>query len=76
MLLIKNDPKYNEQWPRPLVPYQRVYGVDEPQRLEPVANDGQRSPAPARGNAVRTGRHVEPLQARDRFRTARCSRAA
>src|SRR5262249_19632681 len=21
MLLIKNDPKYNEQWPRPLVPY-------------------------------------------------------
>src|SRR5262249_52822330 len=30
MLLIKNDPKYHEQWPRPLVPYRRIYGVDEP----------------------------------------------
>ena len=30
MLLIKNDPKFNEQWPRALVPYQRIYGVDEP----------------------------------------------
>ena len=30
MLLIKNDPKYNEQWPRPLVPYKRIYGVEEP----------------------------------------------
>ncbi len=33
MLLVKNDPQFNEQWPRPLVTYQRVYGVDEPQRL-------------------------------------------
>jgi hypothetical protein len=40
MLLIKNDPKYNEQWPRPLVPYKRVYGVDEPQKLPPHRNDG------------------------------------
>ena len=30
MRLIKNDPKYNEQWPRALVPYQRIYGVAEP----------------------------------------------
>ena len=28
MLLIKNDPQYNEQWPRALVPYQRIHGVD------------------------------------------------
>ena len=35
MLLIKNDPKYNEQWPRALVPYKRIYGVDEPARLPP-----------------------------------------
>src|SRR5262249_7860371 len=35
MVLIKNDPKYNEQWPRPLVPYRRIYGVDEPARLTP-----------------------------------------
>lgn len=42
--LIKNDPKYNEQWPRALVPYQRIYGVVEPQRIQPVANDGSQSP--------------------------------
>ncbi len=40
MLLVKNDPKYNEQWPRPLVPYQRIYGVDEPARLPSLRNDG------------------------------------
>jgi len=44
MLLIKNDPRYNEQWPRALVPYQRVHGVAEPARLTPLANDGKRSP--------------------------------
>ncbi|HXG09542.1 MAG TPA: hypothetical protein VNK04_07115, partial [Gemmataceae bacterium] len=33
MLLIKNDPNYNEQWPRALVPYKRIYGIDEPPRL-------------------------------------------
>jgi hypothetical protein len=41
MLLIKNDPKYNEQWPRPLVPYKRIYGIDEPARLPVVGNDGK-----------------------------------
>jgi hypothetical protein len=44
MLLIKNDPKYHEQWPRPLVPYKRIYGVDEPRRLAPLANDSKQSP--------------------------------
>lgn len=44
MLLIKNDPKYNESWPRPLVPYKRIYGVKEPLYLPPLANDGKRSP--------------------------------
>ncbi len=39
MLLIKNDPNYNEQWPRPLVPYERIYGVKQPQQLV-HANDG------------------------------------
>ncbi len=43
MLLIKNDPKYNEQWPRPLVPYQRVYGIAEPTALPALRNDGQLS---------------------------------
>jgi len=40
MLLIKNDPHYNEQWPRALVPYQRIYGTSEPTVLKPLANDG------------------------------------
>ncbi|MDZ4781995.1 MAG: hypothetical protein SGJ19_17240, partial [Planctomycetia bacterium] len=44
MLLIKNDPKFNEQWPRALVSYERIYGVKEPVKLKPVANDGKRSP--------------------------------
>lgn len=41
MLLIKDDPNYNEQWPRPLVPYERVMGVKEPKQLV-HKNDGQR----------------------------------
>jgi hypothetical protein len=42
MLLIKNDPRYNEQWPRAVVPYKRIYGVDEPASL-PFANTGKQS---------------------------------
>ena len=41
MLLVKNDPKYHEQWPRALVSYKRIYGVDVPARLSPLANDGK-----------------------------------
>jgi hypothetical protein len=44
MLLIKNDPKYNEQWPRALVTYKRIHGVAEPKPLAPLANDGKLSP--------------------------------
>ncbi len=43
LLLIKNDPKYNEQWPRAVVPYKRVHGIDEPKKLAPLANDGSLS---------------------------------
>jgi mono/diheme cytochrome c family protein len=41
MLLIKNDPKYHEQWPRALVPYKRIHGIEEPKKLAPLANDGK-----------------------------------
>ena len=44
MRLIKNDPAYNEQWPRAVVPYERIYGVTEPARLPAVANDGRSNP--------------------------------
>jgi hypothetical protein len=40
MLLIKNDPKFNEQWPRALVPYKRIHGIAEPKKRLPLANDG------------------------------------
>jgi hypothetical protein len=43
MLLIKNDPNYNECWPRALVPYQRIYDMKEPNMLARLANDGKRS---------------------------------
>ena len=43
MLLIKNDPKYNEQWPRPVVPYKRIYGAREPRQLPIHRNDGKQS---------------------------------
>jgi hypothetical protein len=41
--LIKNDPNYNECWPRALVPYKGIYGIDEPRFLPRLANDGTRS---------------------------------
>jgi hypothetical protein len=43
MLLIKNDPKYQELWPRALVPYRRIHGIDEPPLLV-HRNDGKKSP--------------------------------
>ena len=44
MRLIKNDPNYNEQWPRAVVSYERIYGIKEPATISPVANDGSLSP--------------------------------
>ncbi len=43
MRLIKNDPEYNECWPRAVVPYKRIYGIDEPVNLPRFANDGKLS---------------------------------
>jgi hypothetical protein len=42
--LIELDPKYNAQWPRALVPYKRIYGIDEPKKLPWLPNDGRLSP--------------------------------
>lgn len=44
MRRIKNDPRYNEQFPRAVVPYQRIYGIKEPATIPPLANDGSLSP--------------------------------
>lgn len=37
---IKNDPAYNEAWPRALVPYSAVHGVAEPVEIPWLPNDG------------------------------------
>ncbi|MFN7917484.1 MAG: hypothetical protein U0Q55_19210 [Vicinamibacterales bacterium] len=33
LVLLKNDPAYNEIWPKPVVPYRAIYGIDEPPDL-------------------------------------------
>lgn len=40
LVLIKNDPNYNEAWPRAVVPYHDVHGVDQPDVLPWLPNDG------------------------------------
>ncbi|MGH7786221.1 MAG: hypothetical protein ACRERC_05105, partial [Candidatus Binatia bacterium] len=40
LTLIKNDPAYNESWPRAVVSYQAVHGVAEPDPLPWLPNDG------------------------------------
>lgn len=40
LVLIKNDPAYNEQWPKALVPYQSIYGIEKPVELPWLPNDG------------------------------------
>ncbi|MCE9533377.1 MAG: hypothetical protein K8T89_19970 [Planctomycetes bacterium] len=43
MRLIKNDPKFNEQWPRAVVSYERIHGIKEPKTLPSLKNDGKLS---------------------------------
>ncbi|MGH8172677.1 MAG: TolB family protein, partial [Rhodanobacteraceae bacterium] len=40
LVLIKNDPQYNEAWPRALVPYGTVHGVAAPDQLAWLPDDG------------------------------------
>ena len=65
LLLIKNDPRYNEQWPRALVPYRRIYGITEPKRVAPSGQRWQAVAQPSGGDAIWPGRDVEPVQARE-----------
>jgi hypothetical protein len=44
LILLKNDPAYNEAWPRAVVPYRSVHGVDAPARLPWLPNDGALRP--------------------------------
>lgn len=45
LVLIKNDPLYNEHQPRPLVPYQAIYGMAQPAILPWLPNDGTLEPS-------------------------------
>ena len=40
LVKVKNDPNYNEIWPRPVVPYKRIYGIDKPSSNPPVGEFG------------------------------------
>ena len=40
LIELKNDPLYNEAWPRPVVPYSAIHGMAEPAELEWLPNDG------------------------------------
>ena len=40
LLLIKNDPNYNEAWPRAVVPWQAIHGTPEPAKRAWLPNDG------------------------------------
>lgn len=40
LVLIKNDPNYNEQFPRAVVPYAAIHGVREPANIAWLPNDG------------------------------------
>jgi len=44
LVLIKNDPDYNEAWPRALTPYSAVHGIPEPADLPWLPNDGSVHP--------------------------------
>lgn len=60
-----NDPNYNEQWPRPVVPYSDIYGVDQPQPLAWHSNDGSsgleaNTPFALIGSSSLTARETDP----------------
>jgi hypothetical protein len=40
LVLLKNDPQYNEAWPRAVVTYQAVHGIPEPTLIPWLPNDG------------------------------------
>jgi hypothetical protein len=44
LILIKNDPNYNEAWPRAVVPWNAVHATDEPVELPWLPNDGTDHP--------------------------------
>lgn len=44
LVLLKNDPNYNEAWPRAVVPWRAVHGTTEPHEFRWLPNDGTAHP--------------------------------
>ena len=44
LVLLKNNPAYNEAWPRAVVPYAAVHGIAAPVDLPWLPNDGTTPP--------------------------------
>jgi hypothetical protein len=44
LVVLKNDPAYNEAWPRAVVPWSAIHGTEEPARLSWLPNDGATHP--------------------------------
>ncbi len=44
LIELKNDPRYNEAWPRAVVPYRAVHGVEQPIEIPWLPNDGSLHP--------------------------------
>jgi hypothetical protein len=51
LVLIKNDPNYNEVWPRAVVTYRAIHNVDQPTELPWLPNDGAAHAALPAGTA-------------------------
>ena len=75
LILIKNDPNYNEMWPRAVIPYQDVHGVSAPSLIRPTEEyaptDRDRglvkgSPVGLTGTSSMQNRESAPI-GRDRF---------
>lgn len=75
LVMLKNDPNYNEMWPRAVVPYQRIHGVSTPSLTPPAdeytATERDRgivagSPIAITGTSSMQNRESAPL-GRDRF---------
>lgn len=73
LVLIKNDPRWNEQWPRAVVPYSRIYGREAPNTIPDLPNDGtedrqlaEGTPLALIGSASLISRDTRPFRG-DRF---------
>ena len=73
LVLVKNSPQYNEQWPRAVVPYKTLYGLDAPAALPTLKNDGTRdarlpegTPLALIGSSSLISRDTRPFKG-DRF---------